>query len=948
MLAVLLFGSNSVSGQIQGARTKPDAKPTVDTLSLETPPPVLPGGMRKPDSTGDTTNIDSLGTAPFPAEAFPGAGDSTALSPQAKRQQQIRDSLKANSDLTAPVVYNAEDSIVFDVETGTLYLYEQAKLTYDEIELESKAVKVDIEQQTLYADGVPDENGKMVGTPVFTQDGQSYNARSMTYNFKTSKGRIKEGRMVQGEGFIIAETAKYHQDGSFHGADGIYTTCDAEHPHYYIRSRKIKVLPDNNLISGPLNLVIADFPLPLVIPFAFVPNQKGKSNGIILPKYGEAQDRGFFLRDFGYYREINDYLSAQVNGEIFTRGGWGAGITLRYKKRYPFSGAFSFDYKVNRKNERTDPDFSRQTGWNLRWNHNQKIDPTARISGSVNISNSSTFQRELSLNQNDFIQNDLNSSVNFQKNFNNLPFSFNISARHQQDLNEGTMSLQLPELSFNMNRQTPFRNVGNKNLKWLKQLGINYNMQARNSVRNIPDSLLLPILFNPRDSVDVLEIVGGDSSLVKRRASSFYTNGLRHQASTGTTIKLFKYINISPSFNFSEFWYLQTIRKTFDTESNRVVESTVPGFERGFNFNTSVSASTNFYGIYQLHKTARKVTFRQRFTPSVGYSLKPDFSDERWGFYRDVQRDTLGNVERYSIFEDGIYNGPTRGESQSLSFSLSSVLEMKYLKKEGDEEEDEKKGRGGSSSSKDDYIRTNVIDNLGISSSYNFAADSFQLAPFSLRARTSLLNRKVNITTSATLDPYVFGLNEVPFPYSGGSARKQNKLLINETGQLGRLTRVQVSVSTSFKSKKGGRNTASKEMVEKDEFDEDEYNFVLANPEQYVDFTLPWQARMGYNFSYSKPGVSQARVTQTFNVSGSLTFGSSWNMSFNTGYDIANQKVSNTSMNVTRSLHCWQMSFRWTPFPRKSYSVVISSRSSTLSMLKLSKNDFWQDRFQAF
>lgn len=864
----------------------------------------------------------------FPPGGDPGAG---LADPNAR----VKDSLKAISDLTAKVEYKAADSIVFDVESGMMYLYEEADLTYDEIKLKAKRVRIEMENQTLHANGVKNEDGKLLGKPEFTQGEETYQARTVAYNFKSQKGRIRDGRMIQGEGFIHAETAKYHEDGSFHGKDGKYTTCNLEHPHYYIRSRKLKVLPNKKLVSGPLNLVIADFPIPIVIPFGFVPdmNDQGKKTGLLFPQYGEADDRGFFLRNLGYYFNISEYFDLKIDGDLYTRGGYRIGMATNYRKKYAFNGSFAFQYGVQVFNEKTDPDYRRSAAWSVRWSHSQPIDPTARLSSSVNISSSNSFQREISYNQSDFFTNNLSSSVSFSKNFNNLPFNFNMSARHQQDLNKETMSLELPQFNLNMSRLSPFKHVDHKALKWLKQLGVNYGVEGRNSVKTIGDSLLLPVLFSPNDTLDLWEVsASGDSSLDRVRAGDFYSNGMRHKASAATTLKLFNYVNISPSFNYNEFWYLSTIRKEYDTTLQTTVDRKVNGFTRGYNFTTSISASTNFYGIYSLKNTKREVAFRQRFSPSVSYNLKPDFSEDQYGFYDRVRRNAAGDTLVYSIFEDGIYRGPTAGESQAIGFSLSSVLEAKYRSKESFEEDF--KG-------KDEFVRTNIIDNLGISTSYNFAADSFQLSPFSMRARTSLFNRKVNINASGQLDPYVFASNEVPVPFDPGTARRQNKLMWIEEGKIGRLTRAQISVSTSFKSKPKGKRQKG------EDFDEEEFEHVADFYHEYVDFNIPWSIQMRYNFSYSKPGIDDPRITQTANLSGDFTFADSWKVSATSGFDLQKRLFTQTSLNIHRQLHCWQMSFRWIPFgPQKSYSLIISARSSTLSMLKLSKNDFWQDRFR--
>ncbi|MEL6254846.1 MAG: putative LPS assembly protein LptD [Bacteroidota bacterium] len=860
------------------------------------------------------------------------------LSPADAKKQQYVDSLKATSDLDAEVKYTASDSIVFDVKSKKLFLYQNSTLDYTDINLKSKRLDISMDNQTLHAFGKEDSTrGTYEGRPEFTQAGETYQAKDIVYNFATRKGRIKNGKLVEGDGFVLAEVAKYQQDGTFHGYFGKYTTCNLDHPHYYIQSRKLKMIPDKKqLISGPLNLVIGDFPIPIVIPFGFLPNMEseGRKNGIIFPTYGEAQDRGFFLRNLGYYVGLNDYFDLQVDGDIYTRGGWRLGVATKYNIKYRFSGNLRFQYGVQRFNEPTDPDFRRTTAWSLTWSHNQPIDPTFRISSSVNMSSSNSFQRRISQNQSDFFTNNLTSSVNISKNFNNLPFSLNVGLRHQQDLNKETVSMQLPELAFNVQRQTPFKFVKNKNLRWLKTLGITYNMNARNSLETVPDTLLGTLLFNWQDSIDYFEVFAGDTIPTRRVGSSFYRNGMQHRLSSGTTIKLFKNINITPSFSSIGYWYTSTTEKFWNEAENRIEDRQVRGFAQGYEYSTSVSASTNFYGIYELTSTKRELKFRQRFSPSIGYNYRPDFSEDRFGYYRTVQADSAATrFETYSIFEDGIYRGPGKGESQSMSFSLSSVIEMKYRKKESFEDDFDEK--------EDKYIRTNLIDNIGLSGSYNFAADSFQLSTINARVRTSLFEKKLNITTSARLDPYYYGFDDTDTPFELPNARRINDFLINRTGQLARLTAAQVSLSTSLSSKKrNGTKSKSKD------FDEQEFQQIANTLYQYVDFDIPWSLRLNYNLSYSRPGIDPGRLTSTANISGSFSFTPNWQFQFQTGYDLVNRKANQTRLSVFRNLHCWDMSFSWVPFgPLRSYNLTIAVRSATLRDLKLTRNNFWQDRF---
>ena len=849
-------------------------------------------------------------------------GLDTLVNDSVNPRQILLDSLKASSDLQAVVDYKATDSIVFDMEEGMLYLYSGADIKYDKMGLQASMVKVDWENELIYAEGVPDSTGELQGKPMFVEDGQEYNAERMIYNFKTQKGRIMAGRTMQGNDYLLSDTTKRMPDGTLFAKGAKFTTCDLDHPHFYIQSNKIKVLPNNQIISGPLRLIIEDFPIPIVVPFGFIPDMKGgRRSGIKLPEYGYANERGFFLRNLGYYLGLSDNWDMLVEGDIYTIGGWRAALQAKYNKKYKYQGALGLSYGVVRFGESDDPDFSRTNEWRLNWSHSQPLDPTFRFSSSVNITSSNRYNRQVSYNTQDFFQNNLNSSISLQKRFNNLPFSLSLNINHRQDLNKETVSMTLPTLAINMNRLTPFRNLSSKkSMEWLTRLGLNYSAQASNRLETIPDSIFVPVLFNWGDSTDVLL---SDSTIMRRRNSSFYRNGMEHRASASTTIKLLKYINVNPSFSYNEYWYTQTIKRRYNEETDEVEEENIPGFSAARDYSMSVSASTNFYGIYSLINSPREITFRQRFSPSISYSYRPDFSDARFGYYDVVQVDSTGRTERYNRFQNGIFGSPSAFESQSIGFSLSSVLEMKYKKKEAlDPDFDE---------DKDPYERITLLDNLGISTSYNFVADSFQLAPFRLSARTRLLNGKINLNTSASIDPYALNAE---------GTRRMNEFVWRESGKLslGRITNAQVSLSTSFRSQ------SNKKKAKSDDFDEDEFRQIQYDIEEYVDFDVPWDLRLSYNLSYSKP-LNTSRVTQTLRTSGNVNFTSKWKIGFSSGYDFQRQEVTNTSFTVYRDLHCWSMNFSWTPFgPLQAYVLNIQVNSATLRDLKLTKRNQWQDR----
>lgn len=874
----------------------------------ETRPPIFQG-----DSL--THPLDSL------------ALDSLALDTLAPvdPRQALIDSLKASSDLKSEVKYTATDSIIFDMESDMLYLYGQVNIDYDNTNLQAAKVRIDWENETMYAYGVENEEGELEGTPIFREGEEEYQSKELAYNFKTQKGRIIGGRMAQEDGFILANVAKRMPDGTFNAQGGRFTTCDLEDPHFYIQSRKIKMLPNDQIISGPLNLVIADMPIPIVIPFGFIPKmeQDRRRRGIVIPQYGDSPDRGFFLRNMGFYTPLGDNIDLLLEGDIYTRGGWRIGARSSYRKRYKYNGALNLEYGLQKFGESTDPDASRTSTWRIGWNHSQPINPKTRFSASVNISSSSTI-RELSYNQNDFYTNNVNSSISFQKTFGNSPFSMNMTMSHRQDMNKGTMSMDLPTLNLSMRRLTPFQNVSDdKRMEWLTRLGLSYNMQGSQRLQTIPDSLFIPILFRTRDSVDLFNEF--NDTIDRRSINSFYDIGIRHNSSLATSIKLFNYVNISPSFNYVGYNYFESEEKVYDEVNNEIVTNIVPGFSFLHQFSTSVSANTNFYGIYQF-KGKKQLAIRQRISPTVSYNLTPDFTDPKWGYFDTVQKDSLGNTTTYNRYQSGIYGSPRSRESQSIGFGLTNVFEMKYRKKESFSPDFDEK--------EDKFNRGRLLDNLSVSSSYNFVADSFNLAPFRFSARTQVLNNKININAGATLDPYAVVFDSL------GNARKISDYALRRYGKIGQFTNGQISVSTSFRSQ---QNRSKKKS---EDFDEKEFQRIQNSLENYVDFDVPWSINLSYNLSYSKQlTAKEANVTQTFRLSGDTNFTPKWKIGFTSGYDFRRKEISQTNVSVYRDLHCWEMSFSWVPFGLlRSYVLTINVKSATLRDLRLNKRDQWQDR----
>ncbi|MEM6265071.1 MAG: putative LPS assembly protein LptD [Bacteroidota bacterium] len=884
--------------------------------------------------------LDSLNVALFDSTAVLDTTVADTLIPRDPKQA-LQDSLKEISELKSAITYKARDSIVFDFKKNMLFLYGAVEMNYESIVLKAERVRVEWEIQTMFAEGVEDSTGQLVGTPEFTEGGQTYNAREMSYNFKSQKGIVRGGRTTQADGYVIGNVAKRQPDGSFHIRRGAFTTCDAEHPHFRIQSSKLKIIPDDKIVSGPLNLVVGNFPLPVALPFGFFPNKKERTNGLLLPQYGEAPDRGFFLQGLGYYVGLNDYIDLEIRGDIYTKGGWQIAGASRYRKLYQYNGSVNVQYGIQRFGESrdgfTDPDFTESRGWKLRWNHTQPINPNTNFNANVNIS-STRFLRQISFDQGDVLTNNLNSSVSFTKTFANSPFSMTLGMNHSQDVNKNLVSVELPSLNLQMNRRSPFRGIREGDMPealnaigvtdFLKNLGINYNLTARNQLSNVPDSSFFDVLFNPADSIEIFDET--DSVFVRVPARQYISNGLRHQSSVSTNIRVLNYINVSPGFSYNEYWYFETLQRVYNRAEGTTEDFNVPGFAAARDYNFNISANTTFYGLYELLGSRRERKIRQQIIPTIGYNFRPDFAEERFGYYREVQSNRNGDTQTYNRFQNGTFGSPSQGESRSMNFGINNVFEMKYRKKESYEEDFPEE--------EDKYERVRLLDALGVSSSYNFAADSFRLQPFNLTARTQLLNNKLNINAGASLDPYVLE-GDIEDPNDAG--RRVDRLVWNETGGLGRITRANVSLTTSLRSTEFGKN---KEGEEQDEAGDD-FRQDLNQVFNYVDFEIPWSLRLSYNLQYSKPNLLEPTITQTARIGGDFNFTEKWKIGFQSGYDFRAKEVTLTTLNIYRDLHCWEMSFQVTPFgPLQSYSLAINVKSSTLKDLRLTRRNDWQNR----
>ena len=802
-----------------------------------------------------------------------------------KNQTKQADTLKISKNaIDERVKYQALDSIIFVVDSQLVFLYGKAEVYYGEVNLKAGEIAIDQQNNKVEAKGVTDSTGKKVDNPDFSDGAQNFKAKHIIYNTKTKKGKIKEVTTVDGESYLRGESVKKDSNNVSYMQHGSYTTCNLEHPHYYFALSKLKVIPDDKIVTGPANLIVADVPTPLALPFGFFPNRKGQANGILLPTYGQANNYGFFLKDGGYYLGINEHFDVMIRGDIYTRGSWALRTQSQYAQKYRYNGNFNLSYAVFKLGEQGFPNFQKRRDFFVRWNHAQdpKANPGSRFSADVNFGTSS-FNQLNATNANDILSNTFQSSIQYNKTF--AKSNLTLSARQSQNTNTRKFDISAPELTFAVNRFYPFKRknpVGAA--RWYEDIGLTYTNSTRAQLSTI-DSLLY------KGDVDW-----------RRQVSK----GTNHIIPITSAIKLFKYFTLSPTATYTESWYLQSVRKSFDSESNAIVTDTINKFARARDLTMNASLRTIVYGMYQF-KSGPVKALRHVITPNVGFTYNPGISG-----FSTVKNEVTGNTTNYSRFEGAMFGAPTIVKTGFVNMGLVNNLEMKVR---------------SSSDTISGFKKIKIFENLSIDSRYDVLADSFQLSPFTMNLRTMPFEN-ININMNAVADPYA--LSDV-------SGRRVNDFVANNGSQLARLTSMNIAVGVNLQSKQAKPKTDSK-TGNKEELDE-----INRNRYQYVDFNIPWTLNVSYNFIYNKPAFTE-NIQQTLSFNGDINVTENWKVGMNSGFDLKQMKFTYTSMNIYRNLHCWEIRLNMVPFGfRKSYSLDINVKSSILQDLKLSRKRDWFD-----
>ena len=918
---VVVFAMASVNMPVpQGKKTK---KTKASAVVVDT----LLKGQSSKDSKAvdknipDTTKMDSLQLAIY------------------HHNKAIDDSIRADSmmrarsnGIDAPVKYSAEDSLVYDAESGTAYLYGNSKVDYENMKLTSDKVHMNLDKSTVRATGTVDSTaeGGIKGKPVFTMGKDEYKSDTMAFNFKSKKGLIKGVYTEQQDGFLSGEVGKRDSTGSIYLQHGRYTTCDKPHPDFYIALSRAKVRPGKDVVFGPAYLVVADVPLPLAIPYGFFPFSKKYSSGFIMPSYGDESDRGFYLRDGGYYFAISDKWDLKLLGEIYTKGSWGVSAASNYRKRYRYSGSFLFSYQDSKTGDKGLPDFAEQESFKIQWNHRQdpKANPYSSLAASVNFATSSYERNNLNsmYNPQTLTQSTRTSSVSWSTGFSSIGLSLSATTNLAQNMRDSSIQITLPDLNISLSRFYPFKRkhlVGKE--RWYEKISMSYTGQLANSISTKEDKLL-------------------HSNLIKD-----WKNAFQHTIPVQANFTLFNYINVTPSFNFTDRMYSKKVTRGWDnTLQKEVVRDTTYGFHNVYNWSMNVGASTKLYGFWVPNRKLfgdKIQAIRHVITPQVSFSYSPNFGARRYGYYDSYQyTDASGNVKlvEYSPYQDELYSVPGKYKTEMISWDVSNNIEMKV--------KSDKDTTG--------YKKISIIDELGASMSYNAAADYHRWSDLSMRLRLKWW-KNYTFSMNAQFATYAYELDANGKPYVGNHT---------EWGY-GRLPRFQgMSQNFSFtlnpeKLKKwfGRKDDKDDDKVSvdsdgpdtniesnmDDDLEKGKYaakkkrgNIAETDDDGYMSFNMPWSLTIGYGITMRENTAGRFntktmrypyKFTQTLNFSGNIRISDGWNINFSSGYDFENHAMSMTTASLSRDLHCFNMSASVVLAPYTSYNFTFRCNAATLT-----------------
>lgn len=909
-------------------RAQNDSLSVGDTVSSDS----VPADSTDKSGEPDTTNMDSLQLAIY------------------HHNKQVDDSIRLDSinrkksgALDAPVTFSSEDSMVYDAKSKVARLYGNSNVKYQNMDLSSDRIQMSLDSSLVRATGTADSTGAISGTPVFTMGQDKYESDTMAFNFKTKKGFIYNVYTEQKDGYLSSQHSKRDSSGVLYLEHGRYTTCDQPHPDFYIALSRAKVRPGKDVVFGPAYLVVADVPLPLAIPYGFFPFTKSYSSGFIMPSYGDESSRGFYLRDGGYYFAMSDKWDLKLLGEIYTKGSWGLSVASNYRKRYRYNGSFFFSYQNTKNGDKGMPDYTEQTSFKLQWSHRQdpKSNPFSSLSASVNFASTSYERNNLNsmYNPQSYTQSLRTSSVNWSTSFSSLGMTISGSANLSQNMIDSTVSLTLPDLNISVSRFYPFKrkHMAGKE-RWYEKISMSYTGQFSNSIDTKEDKLF-------------------KSNLIKD-----WRNAFQHNIPINANFTLFNYININPSFNFTDRMYSNKVMKSWDEQAQTERADTTYGFYNVYNWSMSIGASTKMYGFWVPSKKIfgdKIQAIRHVLTPQVTFSYAPDCGSRYYETYQKTDADGNVSLVEYSPFENGLFNVPSRGKTGSVTFDLSNNIEMKV--------KSDKDSTG--------YKKLSIIDELGFNMGYNMAAKEKPWSDLTVRLRLKWW-KNYTFNLNAVFATYAYELDDNGRPYVSNHTEYSK-------GRFGCFQGLSQNISFTLNPEKlkkwFGGGDDEEDATEDDNNTEDDDTGIESNVDDdmvngqngarkknagkaetdadgYMKFSMPWSLTFGYGITMRENTSGKFNTktmrypyafTQTLNFSGNIRISDGWNISFSSGYDFENHDLSMTTASLSRDLHCFNMSCSVVLAPYTSYNFSFRCNAATLTdALKYDKRSGYSNAVQ--
>lgn len=840
----------------------------------------------------------------------------------------VKDSIlpKKKNQLDANVTRKAKGYDALNQKKKEVTLYDKAELYYNDIELKAGIIILNYEKNEVYAGRIKDSTGQYTQRPYFKQGSNVIEPDSIRFNFKTKKALIWNSRTEQAGLNIKSEVAKRENDSVYYMRNARLTTSkNIDDPEYYILVRKIKFVPKQKVVLGLSNLVIADVPTPLGIPFGYFPMTEKSTSGFIMPTPGQSNAQGYFLQNGGYYFALSENYDLAVLGDYYTNGSYGLRAESSYAKRYKFRGNVNFRFENNIQSEKGFPDYVKSRQYNIQWSHSQdsKASPNSRFNASVNLGSSQYFRNSVNINNiGAGLNNTLNSSISYNTTLPTLPkINIAVTANHSQNTNTGQVNMTLPTLTANVDRIYPFASENESKKGFIKNINLQYNLSGINRITTQDSLFLKSEMF--------------DDAIV----------GMQHRIPINTNFKIFNYLNVGIGANFNETWTLNTVNKQYSASKNEVITTNLNGFDSFRTYDFNANLGTTIYGTFNFKKGKKIKAIRHIIAPSIGYSYTPNFDK----YFDTYALDATGNTMReYSRFEGGVFSGPSNNMAQMLTIGVTNNFEAKVKDKDSKE---------------DTYKKIKLLNALNFNTSYNINADSLAWSPMRISTGTQLFKQKMTVNLAATVDPYAID----------NAGKRLNTFNINNGGSLFRMTSANLTMNYAFSSKdfdgskpkednkndKTSRQTQQNGGRTDDLFGratdlsnnnqslfEDEEKDTQQTAKDWYNTKLPWDLNMAYSMTYGNMNRQSEITSHSIMFSGNLELAPRWKVGISSGYDMKQQGFTFTQFRFERDLESWRMSFNWVPEGNNAFwGFFIGIKSSVLSDIKWDKRQLPDRRF---